>query len=228
MKDFFTELLELLSTCILIACLSFAAFLFILNFYHYKDISRAEVFEEGSRVQYNEYKKMLAKVDKKMNKVNHDNINYGSTAKPIYQYYKNCIEALNNGTFAKLDKKDKITAQDVYNSNDDILKDYNNVCIFYIPYNIKVISKNYKLGTSFDSVYKNTETKRNMVIDNANYLVKSGLGNSSYSFTTEVTRNGIYNKNLNEFRLTINNYKLMASILDDVANWYVSQFGGNG
>lgn len=227
MKKFFAELLELLSNCILIVCLSFAAFLFILNFYHYKEISHLEFFEEGSKVQYNEYKRMLAKVDKKMNKVNYNNVSYGSTAKPIYEYYKACVNSLNSGTFAQLDKKDSISVQDIYNSNDDILKNYNNSCIFYIPYNITVISKNYNLKVPFESVFKNTETKRKMVIDNANYLVKSGLGNSSYSFTTEVSRMGIYNKNLNEFRLTINNYKLMASILDDVANWYVAEFGGN-
>ena len=227
MKEFFSELLELLSTCILVVCLSFAAFLFILNFYHYKDISHAESFDEGSKTQYNEYKNMLAKIDKKMNKVSYNGVNSDTTVRPIYQYYKNCIDALNSGTFANLDKKDIITAQDIYNSNDDILKTYNNMCIFYIPYNVKAISKNYNLNVSFDSVYKNTETKRKIVIDNANYLLKSGLGNSSYSFTTEVSRNSIYNKNLNEFRLTINNYKLIASILDDVANWYVAEFGGN-
>ena len=227
MKDFFAELLEMLSTCILIVCLSFAAFLLILNFYHYKDITHTEVFEEGSRTQYNEYKRMLSKVDKKMNKVNHNNVNYSTTAKPIYEYYKNCVESLNSGTFAKLDEKNSITAQDIYNSNDDILKNYNNLCIFYIPYNITVIHNNYKLSVPFNSVFKNTEAKRKIVIDNATYLTKSGLGNSSYSFTTEVSRNSIYNKNINEFRLTINNYKLMASILDDVAKWYVAEFGGN-
>ena len=38
MKEFISELLELLSVCILVVCLSFAAFLFIANVYHYSDI----------------------------------------------------------------------------------------------------------------------------------------------------------------------------------------------
>ena len=72
-----------------------------------------------------------------------------------------------------------------------------------------------------------TETKRKIVIDNADYLIKSGLGNSSYNFSTDSSRNTIYNKTSNELRLTINNYKMIASILDDVANWYVAEYGGN-
>ena len=76
-------------------------------------------------------------------------------------------------------------------------------------------------------MFENTEVKRKIVIDNAEYLTKSGLGNSAYSFSTDTTRGGIYNKLSNETKLTVNNYRMMASILDDVANWYVNEFGGN-
>lgn len=227
MKEFISELLELLASCILVVCLFLASFLLISNLYHYKDISRLEPFDESSMVQYNEYKKMLSKVDKKMNSVNHDLVQYGSTAKPIYDYYSSCIKSLNGGTFAGLKNKESISAKDIYDSNNEILNNYNRLCIFYIPYNISVITKEQQSGKSFKSVYKVTEEKRQMIISNAEYLTKSGLGNSSYSFTTDVTRSGVYNKAANEFKLTINNYKMMSSILDDVANWYVAEYGGN-
>lgn len=227
MKDFFAELFELLSICILVICLSFASFLLFLNFYHYKDVSHSEIIDEGSKVLYNDYKKTLSRVDKKMNSVDYNNVSYGTTAKPIYDYYKSCTNSLKNGTFAKLESKDSFTMKDIYDSNNDILKKYNNLCIFYIPYNITVINKTYKPSVSFDSIFKETELKRKIVIDNADYLTKSGLGNSSYTFVTDTSRNTIYNKATNEFRLTIDNYKVMASILEDVANWYVAEFGGN-
>lgn len=227
MKEFISDLLELLSVCILIVCLALASFLLISNFYHYKELNHSEVFDEGSKVQYNEYRKTLARVDKKMNSVDYNNNNYSTTAKPIHDYYDICISSLNKGTFAGLRNKESITAKDVYDSNNEILNTYNNNCIFFIPYNITIINRNNKPNVSFDSVFKITESKRKIVIDNADYLVKSGLGNSSYSFVTDSSRGSVYNKNLNEFRLTINNYKLMASILDDVATWYLDEFGGN-
>ena len=64
-------------------------------------------------------------------------------------------------------------------------------------------------------------------MDNSYYLVDSSLGNSSYSFTTNITKVTIYNKLGKEFGLTLNDYYLVASILDDIADWYVLEYGGN-
>lgn len=225
MKEFFADFLELLANSVLVICLAFASFLLIINFYHFKDISRSEVVE-GTEM-YSEYKKALNSVDKKMNSVNINSNKYDTTAKPIYAYYSGCKKALDEGTFAKLENKQAISAKDLYDSNNEILKTYNGKCIFYIPYNITVINKAYNPSVSFNKVFKLTEEKRKIVIDNADYLTKSGLGNSSYSFRTDTARSTIYNKTAIEYKLTVNNYKTMVSILDDVANWYVAEFGGN-
>lgn len=224
MKEFFADFLELLSNCVLVMCLAFSSFLLILNFYHYQDI-RTPGIGDFTEV-YNQYKKLLVDVDKKMESVNVEGNRFDTTAKPIYTYYKGCKESLESGTFAKLEGKTGITAKDVYDANNEILKTYNTKCIFNIPYNITVINKNSKPSVSFSDTFKKTEEKRKIVIDNADYLVKSGLGNSSYSFSTETSRNTIYDRTVNEYRLTINNYKMIASILNDVADWYVLEFGG--
>ena len=223
MKEFFADFLDLLANCVLVICLAFASFLLIINFYHFRDIRQSSNMDYS--VFYSEYKKELAKVDKKMKSVDISK-GYDTTAKPIFSYYSGCKEALENGTFAKLEGKN-VTAKDIYDANDEILKTYNNKCIFYVPYNITVVNKNFKPKVSFNSTFKRTEEKRNIIIENADYLTKSGLGNSSYSFTTDTSRYTIYNKLSNEYKLTINNYKMMVSILDDVANWYVSEYGGN-
>ena len=185
--------------------------------YHILSDEQLKLFEDKFEVSYEGGNYIIFKTK-----------NYGTTtAKPIYDYYTSCKKSLNDGTFAKLESKNSITAKDVYDSNNEILNEYNNKCIFYIPYNITVINKIYNPTYSFKSIFKNTEQKRAIIIDNADYLVKSVLGNSSYGFVTDNNRNSIYNKNNNELRLTINNYNLMASILEDVANWYVAEFGGN-
>lgn len=225
MNKFFEDFLELLADCILIMCLAFASFLLILNFYHSQDVMHSSVGD--FTVAYGQYKSELAKADKKMKSVNIGGSKYDTTAKPIYNYYNGCRDALEKGSFAKLDGKMDITAKEIYDSNNEILKSYNSMCIFGIPYNITVINKSYKPSVSFNNIFKRTEEKRNVVIDNADYLVKSGLGNSSYSFSTETSRNTIYDKKTNEYRLTINNYKMIASILNDIADWYVLEFGGN-
>ena len=227
MKEFFTEIIDLLAVCILVICLSFASFLFVSNFYHYKEVHNLSLINMKADVGYQKYKAAMAKIDKKMKSVDHEKVEYSVTAKPIYDYYTACIEKLNSGTFAKFENMSTVSAKDVYDANNEILTEYNNSCIFYIPYNITRINKVIQPKNSFASVFKKTEEKRNIVVSDADYLVKSGLGNSSYSFVTETSRGSIYNKTTNELKLTINNYNLMASILDDVATWYASEFGGS-
>lgn len=226
MKDFFGELFDLLSGCVLIICLALASFLLVINIYHYKEIRYNQVINMNESADYKEYKDILNSVDKKMKSVNISGVRYDSTAKPIYEYYEGCRKSLQEGTFATFESKTSVNSLDVYKANDEILKKYNKSCVFGIPYNITVISKSFKLNNS-SNLFKNTEVKRKIVIDNAEYLTKSGLGNSAYSFSTDTTRGGIYNKLSNETKLTVNNYRMMASILDDVANWYVNEFGGN-
>ncbi len=226
MKDFFGELFDLLSGCVLIICLALASFLLVINIYHYKEIRYNQVINMNESADYKEYKDILNSVDKKMKSVNISGVRYDSTAKPIYEYYEGCRKSLQEGTFATFESKTSVNSLDIYKANDEILKKYNKSCVFGIPYNITVISKSFKLGNS-SNLFENTEVKRKIVIDNAEYLTKSGLGNSAYSFSTDTTRGGIYNKLSNETKLTVNNYRMMASILDDVANWYVNEFGGN-
>lgn len=227
MKDFFVDFLSLLANSVLVVCLALMSFLLISNFFHYKEVSYNYAVDLKNNADYNNYKKVMKNALKKMNSVDYKNTKFNSTAKPIYEYYSGCVDALNNGTFAKLETKTGVTALDVYNANNEILKEYNNKCIFYIPYNISNIYSTNKPNVSFDSTKEFTSQKANIIIDNAEYLTDSGLGNSSYGFVTDITRSSIYNKVGNELDLTINNYEMIALLLDDIANWYVDEFGGN-
>ena len=159
-----------------------------------------------------------------MNSVDLNNTNYNTTAKPIYEYYKGCKEIFDEDSFNKLQDGMKINVVDIYNANNKILNDYNNSCLFSLPYNISMM---YEDSNVFDEVRELTEEKREIIVSNAEYLTKAALGNSSYSFSTNTFRASVYNQTASWYDLTINNYKMMASILDDIADWYVLEFGGN-
>ena len=227
MKEVVTEFLTILANSVLVICLALMSFLLISNFYHYKEVSYSYSVDYTKNNDYNNYKKMLKKVDKKMKSVNYKSARYSTTAKPIYEYYESCVSSLNKGTFAKLDTKESITTLDIYNANNEVLKEYNSKCVFNIPYNISMIYKNIDGGKSFAETKKIVDEKRENIIDISDYLVHSQLGNSSYGFVTDITRGTIYNKLQNEYDLTVDNYNLIASLLDDIADWYVSEYGGN-
>ena len=227
MKDFVVDFLKLLANSVLIICLSLMSFLLISNFFHYREVSYGYSTNLNENANYVEYKDILKNVDKKMKSVDYKDVRFNNTAKPIYEYYTGCVNALNKGSFAKFGEKENITALDIYNANNEILKDYNSSCIFSIPYNITVIYRESNPNVSFDKTKEITDQKGAIIIDNAEYLTESGLGNSSYGFSTDVTRSTIYNKVRNELNLTIDNYRMIALLLDDIADWYVDEFGGN-
>lgn len=227
MKEFFTDFLMLLANSVLIICFALMSFLLISNFYHSGEVSYKYYVDLNESADYKNYQKVLKQVDKKMNSVNFNDNSYAVTAKPIYEYYQGCVNALSTGTFSKLDGNTGIGAMDIYNANSEILKVYNNKCIFYISYNIENISKKDNSSLSFDKTKKLVSQKSDLILKNAEYLTDSGLGNSSYGFTTENTRGTIYNKISNELDLTINNYEMIAYLLDDIADWYVAEYGGN-
>lgn len=227
MKEFIIEFLKILANSILVVCFALCSFLLVLNIFHSKEISYNYSIDLSNDFSYSNYKKELLSIDKKMNSVKYNIPAYATTAKPIYQYYKSCVDALNSGSFSQLNTKNTINSYDIYKANLEITSNYSSVCAFNLAYNISIIDKNKNFKNDFDNVMNNVELKRDILLDNSNYLMTSGLANSSYGFSTDVFKTSIFNKVSNDFRLTVNNYELIASILDDVANWYVLEFGGN-
>lgn len=227
MKEFIIEFLKILANSILLVCFALCSFLLVLNIFHSKEISYNYSIDLANDFSYNNYKKSLISIDKKMESVNYNIPAYATTAKPIYQYYKSCVDALNGSAFNQFSAKSSINAYDLYKANEEIVSNYSSVCAFNLAYNISIIDKSKNFRNDFDKVMKDVELKRDMVIDNSNYLMTSGLSNSSYGFSTDMFKSSIFNKVSNDFRLTVNNYETIASILEDVADWYVLEFGGN-
>ena len=224
MKEFLIDFLKVLANSVLVIALAFTSFLLIINIYHYNEVSYEYEVNTKESDKYQEYKKTLERIDKKMNSVNSSNSNNDTSSRVIYEYYKGCKKLIDEDSFSNLEKGAYINTVDIYNANNKILNDYNNTCLFSIPYSISVMANDF---TSFDEVRELTEEKREIIISNASYLTKATMGNSAYSFSTSNFKGSVYNEVGSWYDLTLNNYKLMASILEDVADWYVLEFGGN-
>ena len=209
MKEFFKEFFKFLSDSILIICLAFASFLFIINFFHYREVSYQYNTDLTQNKLYADFKENLSSVEEKMQSVDYDNPEFALTAKPIYEYFNGCKDVM-----------------DIYNMNNELLKEYNNVCMFNISNNILNMYNEGRISDSFEEVYNNIETKREIAVMYAEFLTKAGLGNSAYNFSTDTFKSSIYNENASYLDLTIKNYSMIISILEDVADWYVVEFGG--
>ena len=226
MKEFFKDFFKFLSDSILIICLAFASFLFIINFFHYREVSYQYNTDLTQNKLYTDFKENLSSVEEKMQSVDYDNPEFALTAKPIYEYFNGCKDALENSLFYSLDKDNLIDDMDIYNMNNELLKEYNNVCMFNISNNILNMYNDDRVSDSFEEVYNNIETKREIAVMYAEFLTKAGLGNSAYNFSTDTFKSSIYNENASYLDLTIKNYSMIISILEDIADWYVVEFGG--
>lgn len=225
MKGMILEFTKLLANCILVLCLGFASFLIIINMYHYKEIRYTYSTENISNFNYIEYESIMKKVDKKMKSVDCKDRDLKQKAESIFKYYDFCKVNLDNSAFNKIADTKTFNTKVIYKSNYEMINKIGKDCLYSYPYNIaKLYGKN--VPTSLQRISDVTREKEDIVADNANYLIKSSFQNSAYHFTTDVFKLTVSDRTRIEYDLTVNNYKLLASSLDDIADWYVSEFGG--
>lgn len=227
MKEFVLEFLKLLSNCVLVVCFAFSAFLLVTNIYHYEEVNIKYDTNIGEDIRYDEYKKSLAMTNKKMVSVSTLDVNYDSYGKVIRDYYNLCSKELEESSFNKLAQNDVVGVKDIYNLNYEILDTLNRSCLVSISNFVEESSEEVKFDYNPASTIELVNQKADLVQENARNLVDSGLGNSSYGFSTDIFKGTIYDKNMSDFDLTVYNYTLIASILEDIADWYVLEFGGN-
>ena len=224
MKKEIVSFLTFLANVIAILCFAFVSFLLLINVYHYRDVSMNSYVDVKNNGDYKEYLDILKNVDRKMEKVNNIAL-YDNESKVIYSNYQNCKNVLDKAYFSTLSNTTYITEMDIYKLNDEFLNDLSNKCLFNVAYNINTDNK--KFNNDFSNIYKEIEYKTAIAENSAEYLVKSSFDNSSYSFTTDAFRMTVYDKAANEFNLTVNNYKTLAFVLEQIADFYEAEFGGN-
>ncbi|MDO4368971.1 MAG: hypothetical protein Q4C29_00310 [bacterium] len=225
MKKFFAEFLVVFAECILVICLAFVSFVFVLNIYHYDYISYVYNINPSESKAYKDFKSDIKSLSKKYKKVNSS---LSASSSVIYSDLDSCFNIIEKGYYYNdLSKKTTLESRDIYKSNNDIVNDINSKCLFRISYDISSFEKDGTFKHPFNDINDGISDKRDILISNAEFLLKLEYSNSSYSFSTQDFKYGIFNRTSNELFLTYNNYKILTSILDDIVDWYVLEFGGS-
>ncbi len=225
MKKVFAEFLVVFAECILVICLAFVSFIFILNIYHYEDISYVYNIKPSDSKTYNDFKTSIDKSSKKLSKVK---ASASGASMAIHSDLKSCFDTIKKGYYYKdLANKETLESKDIYYSNRDIIDNVSNKCLFRISYDIDSFKKSENFNHSFSDISDDIADKREIIVSNSEFLLKLEYSNSSYSFSTQDFKYGIFNRTSSELSLTYNNYKVVASLLDDIVDWYVLEYGGN-
>ena len=229
MKEVIKEFTELLANAVTVICLMLASFLILINLYHYREVSYAYEARLSENIKYQEITTMMTNIEAKLNSVDtstlpEQQINIGNNIKTEVN---KCLTKLKESSLTKLAGTQYISAKDIYDTNMEMYTDINNVCLFYVGHYIDTALDNEeKLKNSFNSVKLNMEDERKQVLTATEYLRDRLLANSTYSFSSVETRNSVFNDRAADLALTILNYYTTVKVIDNITNWYVTEFGG--
>ncbi len=229
MKEILKEFLELLGYCVLGVCFLFASYLLLINLYHYREISVSQQRILLSEESYSDFTETIEKIKKNINSVDLNgstNSQFVSAASGIKSGFDSCIKDLEASYFYQLGQKNMIVTQDIYQANKEMYNTINNKCLFFIPYYIETSAEGYGYGDSFEYMKDDVEFKKERIFVYSDFLFNKTLGNSSYSYTTSVSRSTIYNDLNQTINMTISNYNELVNTVLDISEWYVDEFGG--
>ena len=229
MKEIFDDFLKLFANSVVMICLMIASFVLFINLYHYRELTRDLNINLSESIKYMNFKSNVDAIEKKIDGVRISSIEgtRNTYASIVQKEIKKCVDELKNSQLYKLQEKDVVVQRDIQNINFEMSTNLNNVCMFYMNYNINdFIAKYDSKNRSFDSVDARANSDKVFILSSTDYILKRLENNSSYSYQTEVTRNSIFNEPLANFSLSLDNYNSLLIMVENTTNWFVNEFGG--
>lgn len=227
LKQLFKEFLGFFFSGISLITLMLASFLILVNVYHSNEIKYQLPIDLDSNESYQNFKKAVADLDDKVTKanINTSNLNLKMMLNLSSTDFKDCLTSLKESKFYNMDKN-IIGYKDVYDYNQELLTKIQTICLFKPNMTINDSINQYNLNNVNYTLYNDIFNARQNVLYYSNYLNDKLLSNSNYYYTTEITKNAIYNEVSNYFNLNVNNYNQVVNNLTKMINWYVDKTKG--
>lgn len=234
MKKLICDFIDLFGNSIVIISLILGSFLLLANIYHYISINTNYYNDLTNNGTYISFKENVATVEKKISSIDTDKIvdqRKKMLAKVTEGQFNRCFNSLKETKFYNISSKEDPThfsIVDTYDYNNEIMGGLQNSCIFLLDYNIRTSIENYgPVSNDYSKTSEYVLIVRSNLINYSNYVKNRLLSNSSYSFVTETTRNSVFNEVGEAFALNLSNYNTLVNSVNTMADWYVSEFGGN-
>ena len=225
MKEIITDFLHTLANCVVVLALLFAGYLLLINLYHYKEISYEYETNLNDNKKYNSFKENITLAETKLNAININNSRY-IVANQTKGEISKCITLAKESRMYNLTYT-KITSKEIYDLNVEIYDKLSTGCLFLMGYNVnRIVEDDSRSKVSFKPVYERLEDDKRIVQNSADYLKNRLLGNSTYSYVTDISRQSIFNENASNLSLTLDNYLTLTVSINNIVAWYEQEFGG--
>ena len=228
MKDMLNDFFKLFANSVTVIALMLASFLLFINLYHYKEVHATKNLVLNTNVKYKDLTEKVSEVKNKINSVEVDKLsgNTQNSANNIKVLFNTCLSTIENSALYKSADKESFTAKDVYDYDLELGNEVNLNCMFYLGYNTNTMLKTYGGEEQFKKTYDYLEEQRNYILDSNTYVRDRLLANSSYSYVTDNTRGAVFDEIGDNLNATLTNYDAVLDTVSNVADWYVSYYGG--
>lgn len=230
MKEMINSFLDLFGNSILIIALMLSSFLLLINIYHYQEVNYEYKSDILTSNQYLSFKNTVDKMEESVKKINTDAIkdqNKRMVLKTAEGKINKCLGILKESDYYNLQKAN-FKINDLYFLNEDLFSELHYQCLFMVNYNIYDSLEKYNIDSSnYDSIKKQVESNSDEISKYTEFIRDEMLQNSSYGYTTNITRSTIFNKMKYTTEVISFNYTNLVNSVESMIEWYVIESGGN-
>lgn len=222
MKKIILEYLNMIGYTILGITFGLCFFLIFINFYHYKEVNSSYIKQESDFQAEKELKDKLslvaenAKIDVNTYRGAEDVYSISSISSRL----TSCVERINSEDFDKIINDKEISMKDLYTMQQFYQTSISNECLIKQIYELSEPTNTRIQISSLPLIRPFMENHTNILMKNTDYIQKILKSNSSYSFTSNSSKNDIYDEVKDSYYELLNNYKMAVDYIYDISVWF--------
>lgn len=218
------NILNLISYLIVMFVLGLGFFLFFINIYHYNEVNYVYEKDTEEMLIVDELKKEVNTISLKLGEVNlenyTDNENYLLLVDTNERLNK-CISILNSEELYNSLENEVMDILDIYKFQEIYENDVIDECLVKQLYGI------VDLGDKSDIMNNFIKNNIDIILTDVSYVKNSLLNNSSYYYSTNSSKNNVFNLYKESYYQIVSSYRKTINFVDMVTEWYIKSLGGN-
>lgn len=217
------DVIDFVSYVVLTFVMGISFFLFFINVYHFNEVNYTYVKTAEEMSVSNELKSEVENISLKLADVNLDEYKEQSNYQLLVDTsdrLNKCVVILENEKIYNSLNQKEMKAIDIYNFQELYQNDVVNECLVKQLYGISDLNGEADIMNDF--MKNNIDT----ILTDMSYVKNNLLNNSSYSFSTNSSKNNVFDLYKESYYQVVSSYRKTVNFVDMVANWYIKSLGG--
>ena len=218
------NILDFISYLIITFIMGLSFFLLFINIYHCNEVNYVYEKDDEEIFIADELKKEVSVISLKLAAINlenyTENANYSLLVDTNDRINK-CVSILNSENLYNSLDKEKMNILDIYEFQENYQNNVVDECLVKQLYGI------VDLGDESDIMNNFIKNNIDIILTDVSYVKNNLLNNSSYYFSTNASKNNVFNLYKESYYQIVSSYRKTVNFVDMVAEWYIKSLGGN-